>query len=421
MTTVLARRLASDMGNLPPGCDPNDLAHIAQVYLTQHNRDRSDLEILVEEFYAAYQGKCTPLYEHLAALPFRVCIATTPDDFLLNALKAAGKHPKVESYQFRDSRVPPLGAPTEERPLLYRLYGDLLHGDPPDSGSLVLTETDLLDFLVNIISRKPELPPELTRGFSDPKTSFLFMGFGFQRWYLRILLHVLRKELPKSPPRSLALEGTQFFADPQSAQTALFFHHSQAIEFQQCSWDDFASELHRQYQAHKSAGRPGGPAPRELRGDAPTVFLCHKSRDSERVAQIGEVLRERGINTWRDRDDLRGGVNWDRMIQHVIEKQVDYFLVLQTPEMLVTTEAYLFKEIKTALERHRAMAEGFAFIFPAFLEGAGEQKLAELEHLNYVDLRRPEGLSQLVGDIDDDRRRRRERAALALQGPAHAV
>ena len=31
-TTVLAQRLASDMTNLPPECDPNDLAHIPQVY-----------------------------------------------------------------------------------------------------------------------------------------------------------------------------------------------------------------------------------------------------------------------------------------------------------------------------------------------------------------------------------------------------
>jgi hypothetical protein len=421
LTTVLAQRLASEMDNLPPGCDPNDLAHIAQVYLTQRNRDRCDLEILVEEFYAAYKGGRTPLHDRLAALPFRVCITTTPDDFLLNALEEAGKHPGIASYQFRDPRVPTLGAPTEQSPLLYRLYGDVRHGYPPDSGSLVLTETDLLDFLVNIISGQPALPSELTRQFSDPETSFLFMGFGFQRWYLRILLHVLRKELPKSPPRSLALEGTQFFADPQSAQTALFFDHSQAIEFRQCSWDDFASELHRQYQAHKSVVRPGRPAPRELPADAPTVFLCHKSQNSERVGQIGEALRRAGINTWRDRDNLRGGANWDRMIQHVIKNQVHYFLVLQTPEMLATSEAYLFNEIKTALERERDMPEGFEFIFPAFFEGAGEQKLAELEHLNYVDLRRPEALPKLIGDIESDRDRRRARAALALLGPAHAA
>lgn len=44
LTMVLAQRLASDMNKQPPGCDPNDLAHIAQVYLTQRDRDRRDLE-----------------------------------------------------------------------------------------------------------------------------------------------------------------------------------------------------------------------------------------------------------------------------------------------------------------------------------------------------------------------------------------
>ncbi len=64
---------------------------------------------------------------------------------------------------------------TPDRPLVYELFGSL-----EDSASLLLTENDLLDFLVNVAKNTPALPKDLTSRFSDPKTSFLFLGFGFQ-------------------------------------------------------------------------------------------------------------------------------------------------------------------------------------------------------------------------------------------------
>ncbi|HAO20607.1 MAG TPA: hypothetical protein DCQ37_09125, partial [Desulfobacteraceae bacterium] len=71
--------------------------------------------------------------------------------------------------------------------------------------SLVMTENDLLDFLVSVISKAPGLPASITSELNSTDKNFLFLGFGFKHWYLRILLHVLAGNSHKKS-RSFALE-----------------------------------------------------------------------------------------------------------------------------------------------------------------------------------------------------------------------
>jgi hypothetical protein len=46
---------------------------------------RTGLEIAVEDFYTPYRDQTTQLHLDLAALPFTLCISTTPERFLINA------------------------------------------------------------------------------------------------------------------------------------------------------------------------------------------------------------------------------------------------------------------------------------------------------------------------------------------------
>ena len=218
LTTLLSRQLAELMVGKAKIFDSDDLPHAAYTYLTNRIGDRDDLEMEVENFYRGYQIHTTKLHECLAQLPFSHCISITADDLMINAYKKVDKAPSEAFYHFRSGNKSMAITPSVKAPLVYKLYGAIT-----DSRSLVLTETDLLDFLGNVISGRPELPPELTRLFSDAETSFLFLGFGFQRWYMRILLHLFRNQLGKTPPRSLALEDTRFFSDPLQMNKPLYF------------------------------------------------------------------------------------------------------------------------------------------------------------------------------------------------------
>lgn len=397
LTARLAQLLTAQ---LPPGeapAQPDYLAHVAQLYY-QNRRDRMDLEFAVEDFFAPYADQTTPLHKALAGLPFTLCIHTGFDRFFGNALRAAGKTPVCEYYHFRKVRPVELADPDPAHPLVYSLYGDCREGD-----SLVLTENDLLEFLVNVIRGAPKLPAYITARFSDPKTSFLFLGFGFRQWYIRILLHVLQAHGHSS--HSLAVEDADFFTHPDQLQTTVFYERSHYIQFRHLSWQAFAAELGERY------ARLAGGAAREtpLPPDAPVVFLSYSHQDQDDAEAVTRQLQARGIQIWLDRQALRGGDNWEQLIPHVIKKQVDYLVVLQSPELLARVESYCYREIDAALERQRGFAPGIRFLIPALLAPGAGPGIPTLATLHSVDLTTPQGIQELAGAILEDWNRRGRR------------
>jgi hypothetical protein len=291
LESVLARQLSA---SLPPDMQPvsnDDLAHVAQLRYKKDG-DRSDLEIEVKRFYKPLDGMTSIFYRDLAQLPFTLYLTTIPAHFLANAFPA-DKAPLIDYYHFRKPR--PATVLEAHRPIVYHLYGDLTAVD-----SLVLTETELLEFLVNIVKAAPALPPVIQAQLADPQTSFLFLGFGFQRWYTRVLLHALQTYNRRN--RSMAVEAATFFEHPDSRHTTLFFEKEHKIEFRQHSWEDFAADLRGRYEAQ----RPSLPQA-ALPADAPKVFLCYDRRDRERVKDMETQLQANGIGTWRDQQNLRGG------------------------------------------------------------------------------------------------------------------
>lgn len=393
----LPRRLARKLAESLPSetlAITDDLAYVAQLRYNEDG-DRSDLEFEVKEFFAPLASQTSDFHRDLAGLPFTLCLTTTPDNFMAQALREAGKAPIEQFYHFRKHRQADLSETKPPQPIVYGLYGHL-----QEPGSLVLTETDLLEFLVNVVRDAPPLSPFIAGQLADPQTSFLFLGFGFQRWYTRVLLHVLQTFGHRN--RSLAVEASSFFTHPDSQQTALFFEQEHKIEFRQQSWRQFVAELRRRHEAQV----PKRALP-ELPAEAPKVFLCHDSRDRNQVVEIEQQLHALGISSWRDRQDLRGGDEWDRRIEQVIRKQVDYVLVLQTPQMLQRPETYLHKEINEALERQKRFDQGERFLIPAILQPCAG--LDRLSHLHLVDLTTHEAIRRLADDIQQDWNRRQSR------------
>lgn len=392
LTVKLAQVLADQLNHPHEAMCADNLAHIAQIY--QRENDRISLELEVEDFYRSYAGCTTDLHRRLAALPISLCIDLTPAGLMANAYyDEAGKTPVRDFYGSAKGQAISLIEFTPRRPLVYELFGSL-----DDSASLLLTENDLLDFLVNVAKNTPSLPKDLTSRCSDPKTSFLFLGFGFQHWYLRILLHVLKADGDRKN-LSLALEDAAFFEHPEQHQTALFYSEQHRIQFRYASWQAFAEELSQRFHDAVQS-QPDRPPPSTTPTDAPTVFLCHCSEDAEVVEAFSAKLQHLGVNTWVDRQNLRGGDHWNRLLGKAINEWVDYVVVLETPAMLRRTESYYYKEIDLALERARGFRQGARFIFPAQLMAC--ERLEELAHLQRTDLIRPNGLEKLAQEIRDD-------------------
>jgi hypothetical protein len=393
LMTLLAKSLAQQLNQDVSVTGPGDFRYVAQMFLSREATDRVDLEMAVKDFYSSYTQQTTELHRLLAQLCFSLCINTTYDSFLANAFKAVGKNPQLAYYSFRKPRAMPSISPSPKTPMVFNLYGDLT-----DPNSLVLTENDLLDFLACVIKNAPPLPSAVTARFSAPDTSFLFLGFGFQRWYVRILLHVL--QAARHRYGSLALEDTGFFDHSDQRQTALFFEREHLIRFKLFSWEDFVRELTRQVTQIKTEARDAPPEAASSESGGPLVFLCYVHEDREAVDALADRLQSMGIRIWLDKQKLRGGDDWDRLIKDVVGKHVDYVAVLQSPRMHGQIKSYVFKEIDLALQTQKLYARNVRFILPVKLEEC--DSLEQLAHLQWVDLVNPEGTEQLARTIRED-------------------
>lgn len=405
----LAQRLAHELDDVGKGdqlLTAGDLAHVAQTYERAMRKRRTGLELIVEDFYAAYQDQITQLHLDLAALPFTLCVSTTPDRFLLNAFRQTPqKKPIYDFYDFQPDpkRVPRPHSPAppktnpEQQPLIYDLYGSL-----DETGSLVLTENDLLDFLISVTRQTPALHPYVTAQFSDPTVSFLFLGFGFRHWYIRILLHAFKAGGHESP--SLALEDAGFFAAPEHQQTTLFFQSGHAIDFRQLP-ADFASELRRRFEQQTAQIQRLKTITAELPANTPTAFLCHENRDKPEAEALAEELQKCGIKIWLDKQSLRGGDNWAKAIPNVVEKQTDYVVVLQSPRMFDKPESYFRREVHYALERQLGFGD-LRFTIPVLIESHPDLPLRDLAQLCCIDLTQPGGVDELAKAIHEDWRKR---------------
>ena len=134
----------------------------------------------------------------LADLPLPVYMTQNYDDFMIRALQARNKQPKQVLCKWNKYIADCPGQdddtfydPTENAPIVFHLHG---HNKVPES--LVLTEDDYLDFLVNISRDQDLLPPRIQRSLTG--TSLLFVGYNLSDWNFRVLFRGLVVSTEKS-------------------------------------------------------------------------------------------------------------------------------------------------------------------------------------------------------------------------------
>src|SRR5215472_8479576 len=177
--TAFARRLADDVSKRlsdeqRSDLNADDLRHVSQIW-QEINRNSAMLQQKCQRFYEQYASETTEFHRNIAALPFQVCVTTTPDDFLFNAMTLEKKTPVRSFYNFKRAQEFRSSEFSVERPLIYHLYG---HREKPES--LVITENDLIDFLTNVIRKSPPLPEQITGILSRPDSTCLFVDLGFK-------------------------------------------------------------------------------------------------------------------------------------------------------------------------------------------------------------------------------------------------
>lgn len=380
---------------------PPNLRHAADRYYRLH-QDREELELAVQDFYAREAGSTMDFHRDLARLPFRLCVSASPDSLMLTAFEEAKKSPQKGFYSFKQATNARLSSPTPDKPLVYYLFGH--HEDP---SSLVLTEGDLIEFLVSIVKGAPPVPDQVRSILADPAASFLFLGFGFHNWYLRVLLKVMDVYGHRS--KAVAFEDTQFFNHPEHEQAVGFFSGDRRIDFRPLRWEVFTQHLREAYDASVARKTPEATLIREsVSQNAPRAFVSYASEDREAVEALAKELEARDIRVWQDQQDLRAGDDWNRVLLDVIARRVDYVIVVQTPAMTTAIRGVFHREIESALQRQAEMGEfegqKLRFLIPVKIGACA--LLASLNTAHVIDVSDPDGVDLLVKSILEDWDRR---------------
>jgi hypothetical protein len=175
--------------------DCRDLARVAQFLAVQYDPMFPKEEIL-ERFFKAVAppdfGDPDEPHAVLAGLPLPVYMTTNYDDFMAQALESRHKDPRRELCCWNElvKDEPSIFAsapgfdPTPANPIVFHLHG---HNEVPES--LVLTEDDYLDFLVNISRDHDLLPPRIQRAMAE--ASLLFVGYSLADLNFRVIFRGL--------------------------------------------------------------------------------------------------------------------------------------------------------------------------------------------------------------------------------------
>lgn len=317
--------------------------------LCQHYEDARDLgpgalRARVASYYQSHEFSPSDMHRVIATLPFSLILTTRHDPVYEDMLKHEGKSPTTGRYSMRRNQRKNPDFEIEssvQEPYLYRLFGDPLEPD-----TLVLTESDVLDFAIAISSDKPSLPLGLVKTLKQSGQSFLFLGFGIKDWYLRVLLKIILRVLDVDRSGiTVATESLHDISEFDRSTTVLFFRRGKRVEVEDCDPLEFVIELKRRLE---DAG--GIPTPVVYKGTIIRTFICHANEDAALAKDLQISLAEKGIDAWLDVRELKGGQEWDSEIRSELES-TDFVLVIYSDSLYRKTDSYVNKEIHLAKER----------------------------------------------------------------------
>jgi hypothetical protein len=199
--TTLAQEWAAEFNY--PFDDSNNLPRVAQYIALQQGQllARHKLKSKFESKRPDFAHPDEP-HRVVAELGLPVYITTNYDSSMMWALRKLGKNPiqrhclwhKVHNDS--PTKAPAAGSdnitPSPETPVVFHLHGLL-----KDVDSMVLTEDDYLNFLINV-SKFDVIPPYIEATFIT-NNAFLFIGYSLEDMSFKVLFQRYAQEIVNSP------------------------------------------------------------------------------------------------------------------------------------------------------------------------------------------------------------------------------
>ncbi|WP_339715837.1 SIR2 family protein [uncultured Kriegella sp.] len=305
-----------------------NLTYIMQRFMTIDGVTSSDPGYEAKKFYEKYDGQANGIQNLIATLPVNLIINTSPDDAIVQALKQQGKYRTVHDwYNYEGELATDIELPTAESPLVYNLFGYY-----KDTESLVLTEADQVRFIGKVVKDQPALPPKLLRQFQGKK-SFLFLGFNWEHWNLRLLLQSLNLK------RDSSIMAHSRNDDALQPKTRDFYESYFRFSFVTDDIEDFVKELHEKYAQHSGHE----VAQKKL-------LLISAPEDEAYCDELYKNLKPLPFESWHRGLTLGGQEPEVEFQKHMAN--ADIILLLVSTDFLAS-DAITDVDLPNALQRHQ--------------------------------------------------------------------
>lgn len=123
----------------------------------------------------------------------------------------------------------------------------------------------------------------------------------------------------------------------------------------------------------------------------PRIFLSYSWGDRERVMQIHDLLKAAGAEPWIDREEIRGGAEWELSIKQQMRNSERVIIFLSCAS--TQRAGFAWAEIRMAARIAEEQPEGKPFIIPIKLDDCPLPDV--LSRWNSIDLYRPDGEAKL--------------------------
>lgn len=243
--------------------DKKDLQRVSQfIAITQDAASLKDdlVEILRSKPYPDFAAENEP-HALLADLELPVYITTNYDDFMLQALRKRERKVRVDFARWANevNRVRIKSVlfdeeyePTAQEPVVFHLHGNCEH-----PASMVLTEEDYVDYLINLSKNADMLPPIINESLAS--SSLMFIGYSLNDWTLRFILRGLMSTMTtKNRYRSIAVQLEPTAKSDQEQLAACEYldkyfdaHFNLEIDVYWGKAEDFVVELRKYWELYR--------------------------------------------------------------------------------------------------------------------------------------------------------------------------
>ncbi len=314
----------------------------------------------VQQFYDSI--KAEEIHHKIAEIPFHLVISVSPDLLLKKVFEEKSLNFNFDYYN-KEQNPQSLESPSKDKPLLYNLFGNI-----ESEGSLIFTYDDLFDYLIAIFGKRG-LHNDLKREIQSARM-ILFLGFGFDKWYFKLLLRLL--DVHKGKLSHASLKGSTML--PQARN---FYSDEFHIKFLDIPGIEIIEKLHDKC-AEKNLLKT--IKEKKAMSGAPEIFISYGwGGESETIVdQIYEEFVNKKYNIIRDKIDLGYKGNIADFMQQIGKGK---FVIVVISDKYLKSENCMYEMLEL-----KKNGEVYNRIFPIVLGDAKiYDEIDRIDYLNYWD------------------------------------